>query len=91
MFDSRLLPAPIAIVGVGNMGLALALRLLERGHAVRVHDRLPERMALAAAAGAVSTPSAAQAAAGCELVIAVYNQRATGTKLLVNPSLGLTA
>ena len=71
MSDSRAPPAPVAIVGVGNMGLSLALRLLERGHAVRVHDRLPERMALAAAAGAVTLPSPAQAAAGCALVIVV--------------------
>ena len=45
---------PVAVVGIGNMGLAMALRLRDAGQEVRVHDIDPARHALAATAGAVS-------------------------------------
>ena len=58
----------IGVIGVGSMGLAMALRLLEKGQAVRVRDIDPSRAALAGASGAevAQTPAAL---AGCELVI----------------------
>ena len=34
---------PVAVVGIGNMGLAMALRLRDAGQAVRVHDIDPAR------------------------------------------------
>ena len=39
-------PRPtIGVVGIGNMGLGMALRLRERGYPVRVHDLDPAREA----------------------------------------------
>ncbi len=66
---TALCPTPVAVVGIGNMGLGMALRLRDAGQAVRVHDTNPARQALALAAGAVPADSAAAAAAGCALLI----------------------
>jgi putative dehydrogenase len=64
-----LCPTPVAVVGIGNMGLAMALRLRDAGQSVRVHDIDTGRHALAAAAGAVPADTPAQAAAGCDVLI----------------------
>jgi 3-hydroxyisobutyrate dehydrogenase len=63
--------APIGFVGVGNMGLAMALRLRGLGHDVRVRDIDPAREALARAAGAAVCISPAALAADCATVIVV--------------------
>ncbi len=67
--DTALCPRPVAVVGIGNMGLAMALRLRDAGQAVRVFDIDTGRHALAEAAGAVAAASATGAAAGCALLI----------------------
>ncbi|MDO9283583.1 MAG: NAD(P)-dependent oxidoreductase [Aquabacterium sp.] len=64
-----LLHTPVAVIGIGNMGLAMALRLRDAGQAVRVHDIDLARHALAAAAGAEVADSPAAVAAGCALLI----------------------
>jgi L-threonate 2-dehydrogenase len=61
----------IGIVGVGNMGLAMAERLLQAGHPVVVRDLLPEREALAVAQGATVAEHAAALAARCDVVLVV--------------------
>jgi len=73
---------PVAVVGIGNMGLAMALRLRDAGQAVRVHDIDPARHALAAVAGAVPAESPAEAAAGCAvLIVAVVDAAQTESVL----------
>jgi L-threonate 2-dehydrogenase len=64
-----LLAAPVAVVGIGNMGLGMALRLRDAGQAVQVHDIDASRLALAVAGGAVPAATPALAAAGCALLI----------------------
>jgi len=66
---SRPAPYPVAVVGVGNMGGALAARLLAQGWPVHVHDIDPHKHAVLAAAGASTHASPAQAAQSCEAVI----------------------
>jgi len=64
----------IGVVGVGNMGLAMALRLLDLGHDVHVRDIDPAREAIAMAAGARSAATPAALAARCEtLIVAVVD------------------
>ena len=58
-----LLHTPVAFIGIGNMGLAMALRLRDAGQPVRVHDIDLARQALAAASGAELADSPAAAAA----------------------------
>lgn len=61
----------LGVVGVGLMGLAIAQRLRDQGHAVVVHDIDPGRTALAARAGCRVGNTAAGTAIGSELVIVV--------------------
>ena len=57
------------VIGIGNMGLGMALRLLERGHAVAVRDLDPARERAAQPCGATVCADAAMAARGRELLI----------------------
>jgi 3-hydroxyisobutyrate dehydrogenase len=77
-----LLPTPVAVIGIGNMGLGMALRLRDTGQPVRVRDIDPSRPPLAAAAGAEVADSPAAAAAGCTLlIVAVVDAVQTETVL----------
>ena len=58
----------IGFVGIGNMGLPMAQRLLDAGHAVAVCDLDPGRVGRAVAAGATAVPAPC-GLAHCELVI----------------------
>ncbi|MBL8351509.1 MAG: NAD(P)-dependent oxidoreductase [Burkholderiaceae bacterium] len=68
---SPLWPTPVGFVGVGLMGLAMALRLRDAGQPVQVCDIDPARTALAAAAGCAVAATPAAAAAGCSLLVVV--------------------
>ncbi len=80
-----LCPTPVAVVGIGNMGLAMALRLRDAGQAVRVHDIDTGRHALAEAAGAVPADTPAQAAAGCAVLIVAVVDAAQADAVLFGP------
>jgi L-threonate 2-dehydrogenase len=60
---------PIGIVGVGNMGAAMAQRLLGLGWPVAVRDVVPEREAALVERGATAYLSPAALAAACAAVI----------------------
>jgi len=72
---------PVALVGAGAMGLAMALRLRDRGYDVVVHDIDPARQALALQGGCRGAASAAEAAAAIAgagvLVVAVVDAAQT--------------
>jgi L-threonate 2-dehydrogenase len=61
----------IALIGAGAMGLPIALRLRDRGHAVTVRDVDAMRERQAASAGCVPAASPAAAAEGRDLAIVV--------------------
>jgi L-threonate 2-dehydrogenase len=70
------------VVGIGNMGLAMALRLRDAGWDVHVRDTDPARAALAAAEGLVVAASPAALAARCAtLVVAVVDAAQTDAVL----------
>lgn len=60
---------PVAVVGVGNMGGAMAANLLERGWPVHVCDLVPQRAQDLVPLGAVAFSKPAQAAVHCAAVI----------------------
>ena len=64
-----MVPSSVGLVGVGHMGMGMALRLLERGHAVGVRDLDAARERAAQAQGAAVHADAAGAARGRELLI----------------------
>ena len=57
------------VIGVGNMGLAMALRLRERGRQVLVRDVRRDREAMAERDGALACATPAQLARQCSVVI----------------------
>lgn len=64
-------PPRIGVIGVGNMGLGIALRLREQAFSVAVRDIDPAREALAAAGGCRVTATPAALAADSDLVFVV--------------------
>lgn len=62
---------PIGVIGIGNMGLALALRLRDGGHGVVVRDLRPEAEAQAVRSGARVASDPRHLARDCSLVIVV--------------------
>ncbi|MEV0504580.1 NAD(P)-binding domain-containing protein [Streptomyces spectabilis] len=61
---------PVTVIGLGNMGAALATALLERGHETTVWNRTPAKAAALAARGARVAATPAEAVASSDLVIA---------------------
>ena len=65
--------AVLAFLGTGNMGVAMAGRLLDAGHEVRVYNRTPEKAAPLAQQGATVAATPKDAAAGAEAVFAMLS------------------
>jgi 3-hydroxyisobutyrate dehydrogenase len=61
--------ATIAVIGLGNMGLPMALNLRRAGHAVQGFDVAPAAQAAAVAADIAVLASAAEAAEGADTVL----------------------
>jgi len=59
----------VAFIGMGTMGLPMALNLLEAGYQVTVHNRTREKEVAAEKAGAVRAASPAEAAQGAQITI----------------------
>jgi 3-hydroxyisobutyrate dehydrogenase len=73
---------PVAIIGVGNMGGAMARRLLDQGWPVRVHDIEPARVAALEALGAKACADSGRAAAECDaLIVCVVDAEQTADVL----------
>ncbi len=60
---------PVAVIGVGNMGGAMAANLLSRGWPVHVCDLVADKVKVLQAQGAVGHASPAQAAAAAQALI----------------------
>jgi 3-hydroxyisobutyrate dehydrogenase len=61
--------ATIAFIGLGNMGLPMAINLVKAGHEVNGFDLVPGAIEAAGKAGIKVMPSAAASLAGVEIVI----------------------
>ena len=72
----------IGVIGVGNMGLGIALRLREQGLAVAVRDVDATREALARAGGCTVAPTPAALAAAADLLIIVVVDAAQTREVL---------
>lgn len=66
----------IALIGCGAMGSAIARRLLEKGHVLRVFDINADRLAETVRYGATAATSAADAAAGARIIVLSLNAAA---------------
>jgi len=78
--------ATVAVLGAGRMGSAMAERLAGQGLAVIVFNRTPDRAAaLAERIGGTAARSAADAAAGADVVIAMVADDAAVRELFDGP------
>jgi len=59
----------VAFIGMGAMGVLMALNILKAGHALTVHNRTREKEEAVARAGALRASSPKEAAAGAEVII----------------------
>jgi 3-hydroxyisobutyrate dehydrogenase len=75
----------VAIVGVGNMGGAMAQRLLDQRWPVQVHDIDAGRMAALVVLGAVARDDAAQAVVGCGVLIVCVVDAGQTEEVLFGP------
>lgn len=79
--------AEVAVLGLGRMGSAMALKLAEAGHSVRVWNRSPQAaVELVARDGANSLQvgaTASEAAAGAEIVITILADAAATQDVLL--------
>ena len=72
----------VGVIGIGNMGLALALNLRDKGWPLRVHDVDPVRLALAVQAGLATAATPAALAAGCAILLVVVVDAAQAEAVL---------
>ncbi|MEM7376147.1 MAG: 3-hydroxyisobutyrate dehydrogenase [Pseudomonadota bacterium] len=63
--------AQIGFIGLGNMGLPMAINLVKAGHAVRVFDLVPAAVEAAVATGAEAAESAVGAATEADFLISM--------------------
>lgn len=81
----------IAFLGIGMMGLPMARRLCEAGHAVHAWNRSRDRAEPLAAAGATVHDAARAAVDGAELVISILADGAVTGSVLFDASSGAAA
>ncbi len=77
--------APLGFVGVGNMGFAMAARVLQQGGAVVAHDPSPAAAAAVAELGAELAPTPGAVARRCRLVSVVVNTDAQARTAIAGP------
>lgn len=66
----------LAFIGLGGMGSAMALRLIDRGFTLTVHNRTAAKAEPLRAAGATVAATAGQAAAGARIVLVSLSDEA---------------
>ena len=76
----------IGVAGVGKMGTAIALRLLEVGHEVWVWNRSADKVAPLAAAGAKASATAALLATAVDVIITILSNAEAQTSVYEGPS-----
>lgn len=59
----------IGFIGLGNMGLPMAINLVNAGHALRVFDTIPAQLDKAASEGMTTCPSASEVCEDADFVI----------------------
>ncbi|WP_433697394.1 NAD(P)-dependent oxidoreductase [Nocardiopsis sp. CA-288880] len=74
--------APVALVGLGPMGVALGEALLRRGHPLTVWNRTPGRAGALVARGARLAPTAAEAVAAAPVTVVCLKDYATTHEVL---------
>lgn len=70
------MPATIAFIGLGTMGLPMAANLLRKGYPVTVYNRTPDKAAELLKLGAAAAASPAEAARATDVVVTMVSDDA---------------
>src|SRR5271155_1692602 len=73
--------ARVAFLGLGNMGLGMATRLLEAGHQLSVYNRTPSRTQILVGRGAEGFDTPSAACQGVDAVISMVADDAASRAL----------
>jgi 3-hydroxyisobutyrate dehydrogenase len=77
-------PAPVAVIGTGAMGSAMARRLLDQGHSVHAWNRSRRPLEPLREAGAEVTDDPLEAVAACEVVLTMLPTAAVVSDVMVD-------
>jgi 3-hydroxyisobutyrate dehydrogenase-like beta-hydroxyacid dehydrogenase len=80
----------VSVIGLGNMGSALAGVLLENGRAVTVWNRSPEKAVSLLEMGAVLAPSVAEAITASSIILICVTNYAAANQILGEVGTGLS-
>src|SRR5689334_11460106 len=72
----------VTVIGLGNMGFALARALLEKGRTVTIWNRSPEKAVSLVEKGAVLAPSAAVAVTASPIILICVTNYAAANHIL---------
>jgi 3-hydroxyisobutyrate dehydrogenase len=75
----------VAFIGLGNMGLGMAQRLLQAGHDLRVYNRTRSKAAVLERLGARIYPTPGEACDGAEAVIAMTADDSSSRSVWLGP------
>jgi len=81
----------VAFIGLGNMGLGMAQRVLQAGHDLRVFNRTLSKAATLERAGARVHPTAREACSGAEAVVAMTADDTSSQSVWLGPDGVLSA
>ena len=76
----------VGVAGLGKMGAAIALRLIETGNQVTVWNRTPQKTAPIVAAGAAAAASPAALASAVDAVITILTDAAAIDEVYNGPA-----
>lgn len=77
--------ANVGFLGAGVMGREMVLNLLRAGHSVAVYNRTPEKLLPLTDAGATAASTPAEAATGCDVVIAIVGDDTASRAVWLGP------
>lgn len=75
----------IGFIGLGDIGAPMAMRVLDAGHPLRVHNRSDARLAPFTACGVATAPSPAQLARDCDIVVLCVSDGAAVEQVVFGP------
>jgi 3-hydroxyisobutyrate dehydrogenase len=83
--------ATIAFLGLGNMGAAMAARLIRAGHELRLYNRTPAKARRVARLGGAVARTPREAAEGAEIVFAMVGDDRASRRVWLGPHGALAA
>jgi 3-hydroxyisobutyrate dehydrogenase len=76
----------VAFIGMGTMGVGMALNILKAGHEVTVHNRTRDKETQVAEQGAGRAKSPKEAAQGAEIIVTMVSDTPDVAEVVLGPN-----